>query len=52
MFNKDTLKYLKIQNRSHFIIGGLNYLHKKVQCTYCVHIILRNTFAAIEVGYG
>ncbi len=21
-------------------------------CTYCVHIALQNTFAAIEVGYG
>ncbi len=23
-----------------------------MQCTYCVPIILQNTFAAVEVGYG
>ncbi len=23
-----------------------------MQCTYCVHIVLKNTFAVIEVGYG
>ncbi len=41
---------------SHFILGGLNYyvLTSKisVQCTYCGHVVLQNTFAAIEVDTG
>jgi len=36
--------------RSHFILGGLNYY--VLTCTYCVHTVLQNTFAAIEVDMG
>ncbi len=42
--------------RSHFILGGLNYyvltIKNNYLWTYCVHIVLQNTFAAVEVGYG
>ncbi len=38
-------------------LSGLNYYlyfhpKKRVRCTYCVHIVLQNTSAATEVGYG
>ncbi len=40
--------------RSHFISGGLNYyvLASKNKYNVFIVVVLQNTFAAIEVGYG
>ncbi len=37
---------------SHFILGGLNYYVRISKNEYNVLIVLQNTIAAIEVGYG
>lgn len=41
-------------NKSHFILGVLNYLRQKILCTMYLlcSSSIANTRAAIEVGYG